>query len=310
MVCFDDNPVPAQGIFHGEDGRHLHVVRQHGHQGIGLRAFVYFKGHFLYAIVLPLGDGSQMQFSQGAFLQDGRLKALRGACLPAFHIGPGVKGYAGFRQPVVGFGQILRRTVCRMHAAEPPAFRKLRTVKPQLRLPAAQMGESVLAEVPQKKGYPVLPLFQIRGQLNLVKITVLRIGASFEGAFKHHQLPVHPQPVFAVHGYPRQGRCRNLLQRHVPAEGNPLVGSLRGLGASQRLRRFQHFFPGQFPRDRLCTLFAGNANPQRCHQQHRQAERMFSKHSMVSYPAVSRPSFSRPYGCPRRNTGYKWRCRP
>ena len=130
VVGFNDNPVPAFRVLYGHHRRHLHIVRQQGHQGIGSGTGVSHKVHVLHTVILPLGNGTQVEFAQGALQLDRRGETFQGARLPSFNIGPGIKGYTGFRKPVIGLGKVRGRSVSRVHAAKPFAPRQRRTVEP------------------------------------------------------------------------------------------------------------------------------------------------------------------------------------
>ena len=97
VVGLYHNTMPAFGVFHRKERRHLHIVGQPGHQGIGLRSGMRCKGNFLHAEVFPLRDGARVQGAQRVFHRHGRGKALQRTSLPIQDIFPGIKGNAGFR---------------------------------------------------------------------------------------------------------------------------------------------------------------------------------------------------------------------
>ena len=203
VIRFDDDAMTAFRVFDHEDGRHLHVVQQARHQGVGLRAGPGFKGDLLDSEVLPLRDGPGMQGAQGVFHRYRRQETFHRPRLPAFNILACVEGDAGFRETVIRRRQVIGRPVGGMHAAEPGPVRhdaRGRAVEPELGFPASQMGESVLAEIPEKQGDLVPSLAQERSQVHLIIITVLRVGSALEGTFEDDQLAIDPEPVFAVHG--------------------------------------------------------------------------------------------------------------
>ena len=233
MVRLDDDPMPALSIFHRQHGRHLHVVRQQGDQGVGLGAGTGFEGDGLDSEVLPLRDGTGMQDAQRIVQGNRRDKALQRTRLPIPQVLPGIEGDAGLGQPVIGGGKIHGRPIGGMDPAHPGGIPECRRIKPHLRLSAAQVRESVLAEVPEQQGHLVVSLPEIRGQVHLIEIAVLRIGSAFQSAFKHHKPAVHPEPVLAVHRNPGRNRFRNRVQPDVLPESDPLVRCIRRTGAAQ-----------------------------------------------------------------------------
>ena len=109
------------------------------------------KCHFLYAIVLPLGDGADVQAAERVFLNDCRLKADGVVCLPIPDILACIERKARLRQTEVG-RRAVSRSVGRVNAAEPAPVAgeaEGRAVEPELGLAAALVGETVLAKVPE-----------------------------------------------------------------------------------------------------------------------------------------------------------------
>ena len=94
------------------------------------------------------------------------------------------------------------------------------------------MGETILSEIVQKKGYLVLPFAQERSQINHIEIAVRRGRTSFKTTLEHGEFPVDPQPVFAINCDSRLSQRRNFLYLNIFTEGKPLVGKpwLRILG--------------------------------------------------------------------------------
>ena len=233
MIRLDDDPMSPFGIIDSQHGGHLHVVRQQGDQGIGIGAGAGFKGNRLDSEVLPLRDGTGVQDTQRILQGHGRDEALQRVRLPVAQVLPGIEGDAGLGQPEIGRRQVRGRPVGGMHAAHPRSIPEGRGIEPQLRLSAAQMRESVLAEVPEQQGHLVLPFPEIRGQVHFVKIAVLRIGAALEASFEDGEFSVHPEPVLAVHGDPGRDRCRNGVQPDILPESDPLVRGVRHTGTAQ-----------------------------------------------------------------------------
>ena len=64
MVRFDEYAVAARLVANGQDGRHLHVMRQAGDDGIALGSAARFEPDGLLAIVTPLWYGARTQRTQ------------------------------------------------------------------------------------------------------------------------------------------------------------------------------------------------------------------------------------------------------
>ena len=118
-------------------------------------------------------------------------------------------------------------------------------VEDQAGLAAVVVRERRLAEIPQQHGDRVLPLDQVRSQLHLVVVGILRIGASFETSLEYDQPAVHPKPVLAVRsdaGDDRGGQggqigriavvepCIGLFGRRARAEPAGFPWPLRAVG--------------------------------------------------------------------------------
>ena len=130
MVRFDDDPMPALRVFHRQHGRHLHVVRQQGDQGVGLGTGAGFKGDGLDSEVLPLRNGTGMQDTQRIVQGDGRDEAVQRARLPVPQVLPGIEGDAGLRQPVIGCRKVHGRAIGGMDAAHPRGIPECGRIEP------------------------------------------------------------------------------------------------------------------------------------------------------------------------------------
>ena len=227
VVGLNDNPVSAGRVFHRKDRSHLHVMGKESPHGVRIGTGLRFKGDFLDPEIFPLRYGTDVQPAQTVLQDRSRRKSIHGAGLPSFHILLRIEADIGFRQPEIGHRKVVGRTIRGMHTALPAVISDGRAVEPQLRSAAALVRKGILAQVPEQQRYAVFPLFEIRGQIQPVKIAVGRIGTAFEAAFKDNQLAVNPQPVLAVGGNPGFGHGRDGLQRNILPEGQPLVGSIR-----------------------------------------------------------------------------------
>ena len=133
---------------------------------------------------------------------------------------------AGLREPVIRLGTV-GLSVCRKGPAQPAGVADRsdgRAVEPHLGFSAAQVGETVLSEIPEQKGYLVFTLLQVRSQFYHVEITAVRIGTSLQLSFEYCQFTIDPKPVLAVYGYPGRGGGWYLVQCQILPESDPLVG--------------------------------------------------------------------------------------
>ena len=97
-------------------------------------------------------------------------------------------------------------------------------VEDEARLPAVDMREARLAEVPQQHAYLIVACREEGGEVHYIVVGIARIGSPLEPALEDSQRVVDPKPVLGVGCDMGQRLLRTLGQGKSLAELYPCVG--------------------------------------------------------------------------------------